>query len=644
MTAHVEAAAQPGRGLTLRVLMLVLLPMLAIAAMLFGYIKLEASAAARAEAQLSALQGRQSQLRAAAETIGAAKGALQTAVGRFTEAHAAGLAMRRPDAEATQRLLTEANRRAGALRQATEAMRAEAATAGIVPAGFESTATATEGAPAERAAGHLAIALRLAPVVEAQLLLVGASNERTLQAARTQGAEAGARNFMFEERAVVAALATNLDRLDAAVSQSSAALLALTQASLTATAEKLVADRRSLQAWSLGLAILAVFGAAGIALFTATRLITRPLGNIAGLMERVAGGDLAVTVPGTDRRDEVGVLARALEAFRSQGLRMREVEAAAAAERALKERRQQQTEAYTADFAANIGATLDALSKRGNDMAVAAERMNLAARDTRSQAAEVTEDATESARNLSAVAVAAEEMAASIGEITRQVSQAATAVSATVDETRRTDELVSSLSMATEEIGQVLALIDQVAAQTNLLALNATIEAARAGEAGKGFAVVASEVKQLAAQTARATADVGTRIETVRRAAREAGEALGSIAQTVARVEESATAVQASVTQQSEAMREIVGNVQRVSGTTSTVTTRMEALGGVADDTAKGSDAVLGAAKAVQDESEGLRNEVQGFLDRINRAGESNDNEGAGNEPPAKMRLVAGGR
>jgi hypothetical protein len=127
MTAHVEAAAQPGRGLTLRVLMLVLLPMLAVAAMLFGYIQLEASAAARAEAQLSALQGRQSQLRAAVETIDTAKGALQTAVGHFTEAHAAGLAMRRPDAEATQRLLTEANRRAGALRQATEAMRAEAA-------------------------------------------------------------------------------------------------------------------------------------------------------------------------------------------------------------------------------------------------------------------------------------------------------------------------------------------------------------------------------------------------------------------------------------------------------------------------------------------------------------------------------------
>ena len=170
MTAHVEAAAQPGRGLTLRVLMLVLLPMLAVAAMLFGYIQLEASAAARAEAQLSALQGRQSQLRAAVETINTAKGALQTAVGRFTEAHAAGLAMRRPDAEGTQRLLTEANRRAGALRQATEAMRAEAAAAGIVPAGFESITTATEGDPAERAAGHLAIALRLAPVVEAQLL------------------------------------------------------------------------------------------------------------------------------------------------------------------------------------------------------------------------------------------------------------------------------------------------------------------------------------------------------------------------------------------------------------------------------------------------------------------------------------------
>lgn len=643
MSATETMASKPGRGLTIRVLLLVLLPMLAVAGMQLVYVGLEASAAARAEAQLETLQARQSKLREAIGGIDAAQDALRTAVGRFTEAHAAGLAMRSLDPDATRRLIAEARQRVSTLRQATEALRTEAAAAGVSPAGFEQADAATRGPAEARAAGFLAIALRLAPVAEAQLALLEASNDRTLATAQQLGSEAAARNFMFEERAAVAALAATLDRLDMSVKEGSAALDGLAVASLTAASEKLARERASLQRWLFLLAGLTLMGAAACAIFTATRLITRPLKGIAAQMGSVAGGNLEVAAVGTERRDEVGMLARALEAFRTQGLRMREVEAAAAAERTMKERRQAHTETYTDEFTQTIGGALGALTTRGADMASAAERVARAASQTRSETSDVAKDAMESARNLSAVAVAAEEMAASVGEITRQVTQATVAVSATVEQAKQTDAMVSSLISASSEIGQVVALIDEIAAQTNLLALNATIEAARAGEAGKGFAVVASEVKQLAAQTARATADVGARIEAVRRAAQEAGEALGGIARTVARVEESAIAVQASVNQQGEATREIVANVQRVSEATSAVTRRMGALGGVADGAAQEADFVLTAAQAVLAESDGLREEVQGFLARLRSAGERRHFERYACDLPCIARVAAGG-
>lgn len=643
MNAAKISDSKPGRGLTVRVLLLVLLPMLAVAAMQLVYIGLEGRAAARAATQLEGLQARQSTLREAMDGIDAAQDALRTAVGRFTEAHAAGLAMRSLDPEATRGLIAEARQRVSTLRQATEALGAEAAAAGVSPAGFEHADTATHGSAEARAAGFLAIALRLAPVAEAQLALLAASNERTLATARQVGLEASARNFMFEERAAAAALSATLDRLHMAVTQGSSALSAMTRASLSAETARIARERQVLQMWLLLLGGVALLGAAGAALMTANRVITRPLTGIAALMEKVAGGNLAVEVQGTERRDEIGMLARALEAFRTQGIRMREVETAAATERAMKERRQAHTETYTDEFAQTIGGALGALTTRGADMAGAAERVTRAASQTRAETSDVATDAMESARNLSAVAAAAEEMAASVDEITRQVSQAAAAVSATVAHAKQTDTMVSSLISSASEIGQVVALIDEIAAQTNLLALNATIEAARAGEAGKGFAVVASEVKQLAAQTARATADVGTRIETVRRAAQDAGEAIGGIARTVARVEEAAVAVQASVNQQGEATREIVANVQRVSEATSAVTRRMEALGGVADGAAREADVVLAAAQAVLGESEGLRKEVQGFLGRLRSAGERRSFERHACDLPCTAQSTAGG-
>jgi hypothetical protein len=112
----------------------------------------------------------------------------------------------------------------------------------------------------------------------------------------------------------------------------------------------------------------------------------------------------------------------------------------------------------------------------------------------------------------------------------------------------------------------VVRLIDSIAGQTNLQALNATIKAARAGDAGKGFAVVAGEVKALAAQTAKAAAEISAQIETVRGATEDTVVAMNEIGSIIGRMGEVSTAIAAAVEEQSATTREIASAIQEVAG------------------------------------------------------------------------------
>ncbi len=158
-------------------------------------------------------------------------------------------------------------------------------------------------------------------------------------------------------------------------------------------------------------------------------------------------------------------------------------------------------------------------------------------------------------------ASASEELSSSVGEISRQVSEAARVAQSAVDEAEKSDKMVAGLVTVAQRIGDVVALISQIAGQTNLLALNATIESARAGEAGRGFAVVASEVKALASQTAKATDDIAAQIQEMQTATGNTATALKAISQTITRINEISTVIASAVEEQAAATKEVTTNI-----------------------------------------------------------------------------------
>ncbi len=175
-------------------------------------------------------------------------------------------------------------------------------------------------------------------------------------------------------------------------------------------------------------------------------------------------------------------------------------------------------------------------------------------------------------------ASASEELSLSVSEISRQVSEASRIASDAVEEAGKSDKLVAGLVVVSQKIGDVVALINQIAGQTNLLALNATIESARAGEAGRGFAVVASEVKALASQTAKATEDISSQIADMQAATANTATALKAITQTITTISEISTAIASAVEQQAAATKEVTTNINE---TTQAVSKTSRAAGSV---------------------------------------------------------------
>jgi len=218
------------------------------------------------------------------------------------------------------------------------------------------------------------------------------------------------------------------------------------------------------------------------------------------------------------------------------------------------------------------------------------------------------------------VAVATEELSSSIREISEQVAKSSTIAGRAAEEAKRTDATVQALAAGAQKIGDVVALINNIAGQTNLLALNATIEAARAGEAGRGFAVVATEVKALASQTAKATEEIAAQIDGIQAETQQVVTAIKAIGATIGEMNVIASGVAAAMEEQGAATQEIARNVQQAAQGTQVVTGNILDVKRGADETGSAASQVLMAAQELSRHSEDLGREVDTFLSGVKAA------------------------
>ena len=368
------------------------------------------------------------------------------------------------------------------------------------------------------------------------------------------------------------------------------------------------------------ISILGLLGGIAMGYGIASTGIAKPLAQSIENITELADGKLDVSIYGSERGDEMGGIARALQVFKDNMIRNKELAEAQAKENEAKQRRAEQLDKLTRDFDAKVSALVSSLSAAATEMEATAGSMTSLAEQGNNRAMTVASAAEETATNVQTVATAAEELTASIQEISSQVANSATRANKAVKDAEETDAVVQELAVNAQKIGEIVELINDIASQTNLLALNATIEAARAGESGKGFAVVASEVKSLANQTAKATEEISAQIAQIQGATGTAVSAIEKVGHSIQEMSEIASAIAAAVEQQGAATQEISRNVQHAAQGTDEVSGSISHVQQAATDTGAASTQVLGAAGELSQMASSLTQEVEQFVSNVRAA------------------------
>ncbi len=313
--------------------------------------------------------------------------------------------------------------------------------------------------------------------------------------------------------------------------------------------------------------------------------IVRGLRRVERVCAALADGDLTVTA-GLRSRDEVGRMGRALDTAvgRLRGT------------------------------VGTIEESATALAAAAEEMSASSTQIAETAEATSAQADVVSAAADEVSRHVQAVAAGAEQMGSSIQEIANNATQAAEVARLAVAATEVTSETVNRLGDSSREIGNVVKVITSIAEQTNLLALNATIEAARAGAAGKGFAVVAGEVKELAQETAKATEDIGRRVDAIQADTAGAVRAIADIADVISQVNDFQLTIASAVEEQSVTTAEINRSVGEAAVGSGEIAANIAGVAGAADLTTQGISDTRESVSSLARMSADLRSLVGQFV------------------------------
>ena len=352
--------------------------------------------------------------------------------------------------------------------------------------------------------------------------------------------------------------------------------------------------------------------------FLLGRAISQPITAMTAALTRLAAGDFNIALPGQSRRDEIGEMAGAARIFKDNMIETERLRAEQLADQQAQSiQRRDERLRLASGFQDAVGSIVDKVSSEATELEAAASTLTRTAEATLELSGVVSGASGEASSNIQSVASATGEMTSSVEEIGRQVVHSRKIAQFAVEYAQSTDARITALSHAAGRIGEVVQLITGIAEQTNLLALNATIEAARAGDAGRGFAVVAQEVKALAAQTAKATDEIGKQILGMQSATQESVDAIKQIGAVILQISDVSEVIAAAVEEQGAATREIARNVQMASDGAGRVGSAIADVHQGAADTGSASGQVLSSAQSLSNQASQLKLEVESFLASI---------------------------
>lgn len=390
--------------------------------------------------------------------------------------------------------------------------------------------------------------------------------------------------------------------------------------------------------WFLATFVLATVIGIAVSLMASRHLIKDLAGMIRRLtssMNRVASGETETAIPGTDRNDELGAMARALQVFRHSTLELSELTQSRAAEvegqlaqqqhtaeemRVLRQQKSELLNDLAKGFEVSVGELITSVSAASEQLKATSAQMVQVADGSNEQADSASAAMKNASSNVTAAAAATDEFALSINEISQQASASATLARDATLLVASANTRMDDLSIAAEEVGEIAGLIQTIAQRTNLLALNASIEAARGGEAGRGFAVVASEVKELAMQTSAATSSVAEKITAMQESTRSSAGDLTSIYDQIGELEKVAVAIATAVDQQSVSGEELARNIDTVAEGSRQVSERLVALREASEETGAAADDVVDSATALGNHANDLREKASQFIADVRKS------------------------
>jgi methyl-accepting chemotaxis protein len=342
--------------------------------------------------------------------------------------------------------------------------------------------------------------------------------------------------------------------------------------------------------------------------------IMRPLAAMVRAMREVADQKYQSPIPGLGRTNEIGLLAGALEVFKTNGIERQRLTEHQLQQAQRQSDRSRFLDAKIQDFNALVANVVGSVASSAVKLKSNAETLSKVANETSSKANAVASAASQASSSVQTVAGSAEAMTTSIGTISRRVTDATQRAEGAATQAGKSRDTIHTLSAAAEKIGAVVELVQAIASQTNLLALNATIEAARAGEAGKGFAVVASEVKSLAHQTSKATEEISSHVASIQSITAETRGSIDAISTTLAEINAIMSGIEVDTAQQRNATQDISKSVQDAARGTVDVSNHIAQITSTSAETGRMASEARDAAGELSRQAETLKREVDTFI------------------------------